>query len=110
MCHCFSSCPWALPKRAKLQLHRKPTACSSSESPLRCLPSPRLHKPTALCLCPLQHTRSQSSISSLQTVGACWAPSCPDKGATRKDGRYLHQHTLRMLKKETHLNTEINGG
>lgn len=30
------------------------------------------------------------------------APSCPAKGATREDGRYLHLPTLGMVKKETH--------
>ncbi|RMC16528.1 hypothetical protein DUI87_06465 [Hirundo rustica rustica] len=41
--------------------------------------------------------------------GACWAPSCPAKGATTEDGKYLHLHTLGMLKKETHLNLRSAG-
>lgn len=89
--------------------HHKSTACSSSESPLCCLPSPRLHKPTPFSLCPLQHTRSQSSSSPLETLGACWAPSCSAKAATREDRRYLNLHTLGILKRETHLNLRSAG-
>lgn len=90
-------------------------------APFTAFPFPRLHKPTVLSLCLLQHTRSPTAGPELQRIPRdCWSLLVSILPSQGEDRRHLqpalssrHLHTLGVLKKkkkETHLNTETSGG